>query len=386
VPFAVSQKGIAEGIDIRVTHIPRAVQKLLDDNFITEFKTHFRGHLRKRKAYFLTERGTEKATALKESVGAQTISLKTNEGKMIEKPMLDMYDGYGRKMSFFEFYILYNKNGILEEAVLENYSSTMGEAGRPFGEDYKDFSRNIPEHAEVLGRDSELDKIGSWLESPENRVLIITGDQGIGKSAVAAEAVRSIQEECNIFWLNFQKGKTWEALIHALAELASSNNFVKLEKHLKQAGSIVPGKAFEIIGDEMGDFDLLVALDNVHNIEDGTKTMGDWLMPLLKYLPGWKILMTSREPLPVELRSSNELENRYTEVKLTGLDSATSRELLKVDLTESEFESIYNYTEGNPLYLKAIRDMEASGKINLKNFRPEELSLLKFLKITEELD
>ena len=106
MPFSVSQKGIAEGVDIRITHIPRAVQKLLEDDLISEFKTHFRGHLRKRKAYFLTEKGTVKALELKESVGARMVTLKTGDGQMVEKKMVEMYDQYGSALRFFEFYQL----------------------------------------------------------------------------------------------------------------------------------------------------------------------------------------------------------------------------------------------------------------------------------------
>jgi hypothetical protein len=386
VPFAVSQKGISEGVEIRITHIPRAVQKLLDEDYIKEFKTHFRGHLRKRKAYFLTESGTDKAVAIKNNVGAQMVTLKTKDEGTLEKKLLDMYEGFGRRMNFFEFYKLSTKHSVLDESILEKYYSTIIDQGSSLVEDFKDFRHNIPGRIEILGRSNELSVIDEWFLSPDQRVIVISGPKGIGKSALGAEAVRKHMKNNYIMWLNFQKGSCWDNLIHAVVELTSINNYFKLDKYVKRTSNIIPAKAFELLTEEFADLKLLVVLDDIHKIEDGLNDLDFWLLPLLKSLPAWKIFITSREGIPVKLRSNENLEGKYKEVKLTGLDIETSRKLIQSDLSTKEFEGIYKYTDGNPLYLKALKDMEKDGKIDLKNFRPEELSLLKYLKVYEEID
>ncbi|UCH89182.1 MAG: AAA family ATPase [Thermoplasmata archaeon] len=314
------------------------------------------------------------------------VTLKTNDGRTIEHNLSEMYNKFGSAVNFFQFYLLFKNKGIVEESELETYRSKAADIDKIFSEDYKEFKYNIPETAELLGRSNEAELIDKWVNSPDQRVLIITGAKGLGKSAVAAESIKKHQDDYHILWLNFSAGSKWENIIHSLAELAAMNNLLKLEKYVKHASKITPAKAYEIIAADFEDIKLLVVLDDIHNIKEGMGELGAWITPLLKFLPDWKILITSREPLPVELRSSNHLEGKYTEIKLSGLDSDTSRQLLKTDLSASEFESIYKYTEGNPLYLKAIRDLEADGKLDLKNFRPEELSLLKFLKIHEEID
>jgi hypothetical protein len=386
VPFAVSQKGIAEGIDIRITHIPRGVQKLLNDEYLTEFKTHFRGHLRKRKAYFLTERGMEKALALKESVGSQLVSLKSKEGRTIEKKLSEMYEDFGSMVNFYDFYTLFTKHGVLEESILDAYRNPSDDAGKFGASGFKDQRHSIPAPSMVLGRDSELITVNEWIDSSDKRVMVITGDKGMGKSTLAAAAVRNHFDDHFIIWNNFLEGDPWETLIDSFVEISAMNNFLKLEKYAKQSSRISPGKAYEILAEDLGDLQMIVVLTNVHSIKGEMSDMGTWLLPLVKYLPDWKIILTTSEILPMELRSSDVLTGKYEELKLTGLDSSTSLALLGSKLSEKEFESIYEYTEGNPLYLKAIRDLSADGKLDLKNFRPEELSLLRFLKMQEELE
>lgn len=386
VPFGVSQKGIANGVEIRITHIPRAVQKLLNDELVTEFKTHFRGHLRKRKAYFLTETGTQKANALRDSLGNQMVTLKTNDGRIIEKNTLEMFESIGKSIPFFDFYQLCTKHSILDESLMENYKSQHPDQDDFGNDDFRDFSRNIPEHQSILGRTVEVAETERWFESNEKKVLFITGKRGIGKSALAAEAAKRNKDRYFIFWLNFPKSRNWDYLVSTLAEMASINNFFRLEKYIKHNPNITPAKTIELLSDDFTEINMLIVLEDIHNIQTGLEELSEWLVQILKNLPNWKTIITSEQPLPVELKSNTLLEDKYTEIKLGGLDILTSRELVRSDLTESEFESIYNYTEGNPLYLKAIKDMDADGKLDMKNFRPEELSLLKFLKMHEELE
>jgi hypothetical protein len=386
VPFAVSQKGIADGVDIRITHIPRAVQKLLEDDLISEFKTHFKGHLRKRKAYFLTEKGTIKSLELKDTVGSRMVTLKTADGQSVEKKMVEMYDIHGSAVSFFEFYQLCMKNSTLDEAALEKFKNSVVEKERQAECEFRDQSQNIPAHSRILGRDTERAVIDKWFDAEEQKVLVISGARGIGKSALASQAASTYKNDGCVFWMKFQPGANWEMLAISLSELAAANNYLKLDKYLKQMNNILPQKTIKILSEELEDIELLVVLDDIHNIVNGIPELGAWLSPILNLLPNWKIMITSHEPLPVELRSSKELEGAYSEIKLEGLDIDTCKKLIGADLSTSEFESIYNYTEGNPLYIKAITDLEAEGKLDLKNFRPEELSLLKFLKIQEELE
>jgi len=386
VPFAVSQKGIADGVDIRITHIPRAVQRLLEDDLIKEFKSHFKGHLRKRKAYFLTERGTEKASDLKDAAGSRIITLRTKDGNTYEKKVKEVYEDFGSMFSFFEFYQLCSSSGTLEESAIDEYRKAVAEKETTAVEGFTDLRDNMPEHTEVLGRDAELERIDEWFDDEKLRLLVLSGPRGMGKSAVAAEAAAGHTADYRIFWLHFHQDDGWDKLAYSLAEMASMNNYYKLDKYIKHAGKIVPGKIFELFTEELGDVRMLVVLDNIDSIKNGHKELGSWLTPMLKHASGWKVIITSRETLPVELKSTKNLEDKYTEIKLEGLDMAACRAILRSELSDSEFESIYKYTEGNPLYIKAIREMEAEGKLDLSNFRPEELSLLKYLKMHDELE
>ncbi|MGB9637018.1 MAG: ATPase, partial [Thermoplasmata archaeon] len=64
-PFGITQKGIAEAVDILPAHVPRTVKKLMNENLVEERFGRVEGIPRKVRVYFLTQNGVEKANALK---------------------------------------------------------------------------------------------------------------------------------------------------------------------------------------------------------------------------------------------------------------------------------------------------------------------------------
>ena len=79
-PQAVTQKGIADAIDIRVTHVPRSVKKLDEEGMIYESVMHIKGLDKRRKAYFLTEKGMFYANEIKRNIEERRVPYKDENG------------------------------------------------------------------------------------------------------------------------------------------------------------------------------------------------------------------------------------------------------------------------------------------------------------------
>ncbi|MCK5643294.1 MAG: AAA family ATPase, partial [Gammaproteobacteria bacterium] len=65
-PDSITQSGIANAVDIARNHVPRAIDSLNDGNFIIEMKGRVKGSERRKKVYFLSDKGMQMAKELKE--------------------------------------------------------------------------------------------------------------------------------------------------------------------------------------------------------------------------------------------------------------------------------------------------------------------------------
>ena len=118
VPPAISQDGIADAIGIAQRNVSTAVRKLEERGDLYEKMSHIQGGKRRKKTYFLNEKGIREAEKLKKS--------------------------------------------------LENSL-------------YIDFADQAPRLNYFFGRDKELDEFQNWLDSKNQQMLMVWGIAGMGK-------------------------------------------------------------------------------------------------------------------------------------------------------------------------------------------------------------
>ena len=88
-PEGTTQAGIARAVDIERKHVPRAVNKLIDQAFLTTRVSHVKGSKQRKKVYFLTFEGKAYARKLWRSLASKEV-------KMIDE------DGTTKKTTFSE--------------------------------------------------------------------------------------------------------------------------------------------------------------------------------------------------------------------------------------------------------------------------------------------
>lgn len=77
VPFDLTQYGIAHYIGIQQKHVPRAMKKLMDDEYVEERVSHIIKSPRKQKVYFLTPNGFTFANNLRDKFQDEIIRFQT---------------------------------------------------------------------------------------------------------------------------------------------------------------------------------------------------------------------------------------------------------------------------------------------------------------------
>jgi len=108
VPFELSQEGIAQAIGIRRDNVPRTMKSLKNEDLIFEKVLRVEGVYRKRKVYFLTDKGQEYTNNLTTNILHSNISIKMKDGKVITKKIealledLVLLKTLPRKLTLFE--------------------------------------------------------------------------------------------------------------------------------------------------------------------------------------------------------------------------------------------------------------------------------------------
>ena len=382
-PKTVTQKGIADAIDIRVTHVPRSVKKLDDEGLIYESVMHIEGLDKRRKAYFLTEKGMYQANEIKRTLEERMVPFKDQNGKVNEIKIGEIGEMTGIKLDILDLVRLVDKEGVLNQRSLEMFAkSTKLEAKKEMM--LFDFPHRVPSTKDFVGRKTEMETLCKWIDDEEIILISISGKAGVGKTSLVSEIVSDLKDKISTFWYDFGKGEGFNEMIGHLSEF-----FVRLNRpELKTAfrgkekglGEILKGTAMSL-----GGINALLVFDSMHKADTMSTRFINLLSQDINSLYGSKIIILNREP--IGLISKEAIESmHYKTMQLEGLDKKSCKILLSMKkLEKDEFERIFRLTEGNPLALKLIktedvRELEKSGK-----YTPEELTLIKYLKSLDKI-
>ncbi|XP_015778945.1 PREDICTED: uncharacterized protein LOC107356835 [Acropora digitifera] len=220
-------------------------------------------------------------------------------------------------------------------------------------------------------RESFFGKVETWLDdaSSPNRVMVISGNAGMGKSVLAAEMCRRMQETGKLSGSHFchhdkARHRNPKVMLQSLACHLSCNlpEYKKalVEKLCRNLGAEINdlevGDLFELLFEEAlsrvtePGFISLVVLDALDESEyQGRNDLLDVIAKHFKKLPHWlRFLVTTRpeinicdnlEDLKPLLLEPNDEENLkdiglYFERNLSGLFEAENREMVLKDLVE----------------------------------------------------
>ncbi len=240
----------------------------------------------------------------------------------------------------------------------EGRAALVSELGLEPGTELRELERRILEHDQALagppqlaappprvpmpqtqtiGRDTELAELGTLLADPRTRLVTLIGPGGVGKTRLATELAVALGDEL--------------ADGAALVDLAPITDSHQLLPTIGRALGLREGDSTgwpELLGEHLGDRELLLVLDNLEHLLDGTVE----LPPLLDVAPRLTVLATSRR----RLRLSAEHV-----VEVRPLDASSARELLAsrvaaagvtVDADERVLTEVCERLDGMPLAIE----------------------------------
>ncbi|MFO7792288.1 MAG: tetratricopeptide repeat protein [Candidatus Saliniplasma sp.] len=221
-PPEVTQEGISESIESKQNTVSYAVRNLVKDGILNEKTTRVEGKKQRRKGYFLTDKGVEKARKKKDEMANTRITL-VSDGKEKEVLVKDVNKYIHMNLSIVE--ILNNlENGKLE------YTSSKKE---------RDKVSYLVDYAKPPGFEPGYkEELKGWLENSKSSMLLLKGDFGIGKTSLITNVLEEQKGVTNLFYFKLRSWHTPRRLLNGLAEFLSKTGQHKLSSYLESSTKV----------------------------------------------------------------------------------------------------------------------------------------------------
>ncbi|MCU0851706.1 MAG: hypothetical protein MUC90_00400 [Thermoplasmata archaeon] len=341
----VTQAGIAFGVGMSRTHVPRAVKGLIKDGLVEELTARVKGHERRMNIYSVTTEGLRSAEDLWKRIRETTFPIQ-KEGASSKMAGKDIEELLGRKRAIAAVSRI--RDGVVE----------VGETRRAPIRDFGD----APKLDHFYGREAELKVMDHFMET-ESRVLVVLGNRGYGATALTRKFLET-QDEDDCLWTTLSPGTTAKHLEDALVSFGKgvSRNVSSLAEVLALDNCVLAFDDYYDVGEEVVEF-----------FSDLVEAEGQA-----------KIVISARQETPAyNWFYQKEQVDRgvVTELRIKGLDEESAKKMLGNEKIEKDaLRRILMFTRGQPLVLKMLREGDSKALKKNTVFTAEEIGYLLFLK------
>lgn len=214
----------------------------------------------------------------------------------------------------------------------------------------------IPDHRLLVGRESQLAQLHTWLIQQPGRVVGIFGIGGQGKTTLAATFARSLDQKRfeRILWATLVNAPAWPALFAEWVHALTDSPPLRLPDHLEGQLALLLRLAHQ--------HSTLFVLDNLETILEagevggrflpGYDAYGQFLERMAQSAQGSAVLLTSREQ-PAGFARWLQSYRGVHRLRLHGLDEAEGEQLLRqyISAPSQELSTLTRHFSGNPLAL-----------------------------------
>lgn len=396
--FSVTQEGIAGSIGIMRSAVPRAMKELIRDELIEIQLCHVKGLKRRRKCYFISQKGYRAARDMVKRLRNVKVDVMEEEGgETVTRTLGECYEMLHRKIG-----MVFLVRSFEEVGTIRLYSMNEGPAAPQSAEDGNDVksirSNRLPATRYFFGRVRELNEMKEVF-ADGYRFAVIYGIAGIGKTTLAARFAQTYGPE-KVFWHRFYSWDNRRSLLVDIAEFLKELGITELKDFLKQhpRHDDFPLLAREIVR-LLEKVDVLFVMDDLHTAAPGIVELLRMLKDACEGFRRARFIICSREKRGFYDVRDTMVWGKVREMELTGLDRDSIRSL-RQQVTDSEvgpeeLETIMRLSRGHPLAVELMAATTSStgracapcelgefleGEI-LQNLSGKERELLRFLSI-----
>ncbi len=365
-----TQEGISKAVGMRINHVPRATKKLIEDGYIEESLVHIGGLKRKRRAYNLTEAGHKIADGLISKLRSQEVLFRDADGTESTMKIDDIIFKAGPKASISHIILTsYNEEVLLESAL-------AGEISTP----YTSTLEHVPKPAHFLDREAEKTHLKRNLDE-DDRIIVISGMRGIGKSALVRTVLIEYEGSRNILWYSAHDWDTARSVLEALSDFFVRLGRNELKKLLKTTKTLDINIAVSSLMKDLQASSTITVIDNIFDLNEEVMQLLFMICERSRNMTDSCFIYITRDresltstPCLGELGGSNEIE-------VKGLDREWAKKLMaEMGMEPAEMERVYGMTNGHPLALELVNSEEIQKIIDTKGLTKEEIWVVRCLK------
>jgi ATP/maltotriose-dependent transcriptional regulator MalT len=350
VPRAMSQKGIGEAVWIAWSNVPRAMKRLREQDLVDERTARVKGEFRKKKVYLLTPQGFAKAQELREDLGRRQVTVRrAGEDRAMEFALVP--EAVGFKVPYLELLRGIDEDGVLD---VERAQTRWQEQV-----EMVDRTDRAPKLQAFHGRQEELEALSTM--AVENRIVVLHGIAGIGKTTLAVRLLEDLRKETNALWVTLHHWDTLSGVLRQLADFLAEAGRRQLRSLLDDRSEPDLEEAYYSLEEDLKDLKGVLVLDDFHKAAEPLVDLMSMILEILKDRPSPTILLVSRYLPSFYDRRYVVVQGVIGELPLEGLDKAAARAMLEGrGLTDQEFDRIFATTQGHPLALELVMSRDAA--------------------------
>lgn len=211
----------------------------------------------------------------------------------------------------------------------------------------------LPAIKYFFGREGELKEVEDFLRSKTQKILVLRGIAGIGKTTLLAKLIELFgRDRPTLFYRLYELG-TRRGLLEKLAEFLSSLKKDELRKYLSEK-EVELDKALRLFQEGFRGSNALIVFDDYQKASEEVKAFFSPIKDACERTDV-KIIISGRTIKLFYDRRDVVVKGLVKEAVLGGLDERASKELLVYRrIAEAYHERLYSITKGHPLLLELV--------------------------------
>lgn len=365
VPMAASQEGIAQRLGTQVFNASRALSALEAEGLVFDRLAHVRGAPKRRRAYFLTDKGRLTVNSLRADLGKRKVVLE-HEGKTQELTVEDAVQRLtsilGRTVTLSEVVELAREFDVIlsaalaqaEPAVLAPKECVLRLFGKPKVEQF-------------FGRDSELKALSDALKGDSIFTILIWGMPGIGKSTLASKAADALIGKRSLLWYTFHEWDTEQSFMNVLSEFLVAAGKGAVQAAVRRGAG--HAELMSALSSDLAGSEAVMFLDDIQKLKQEHSIALSVLIEAIRNASSAKVVMMSRS-VPGFFSTTSE---RNLSIEVTGLDRDSAWKFAH-SINAEDTARIVQESHGHPLLLNLMaRGMAGQGKGDATSFIEREI-------------
>ncbi len=366
VPLGASQEGIANRLGTQVHNASRALSALESEGLVTDRLAHIRGAPKRRRAYFLTDRGHRAARKAMEGMMASRLVYE-ERGRAEEVPVSEAVKRFrastGTDPGFLDLVDFVRENDVVRSDELLRRLSPASRKER-----YVESAFGRPVAQSFFGREKEMALLTGHVDG-DSSVMLVWGIPGIGKTSLASKLFDGLSGRRHLFWYAFHPWDTEEHFLSVFSRFLESAGRTSTASEVRRGAST--GDLFAPLMSDMTALDSVLFFDDLHKASEKLGMAISIVLEAVRASGTAKAVLMSRE---VPSFFSKTSEGNST-LELSGLDQASARKLAESSMAGDPAKAV-DASRGHPLLLRLMsRSGVSESRGDILSFMDREVSL-----------